>query len=81
MAHTGGDSGSHHSSVVDSVASGLLHPLTGTDHLAGMVTTTAGLHLAGMGLGRLVLAHQHRVRQAVSAALSLLGTWLLMQAA
>lgn len=49
--------------------------------LAGMVLTTAGLHLAGVGLGRLVLAHQKRVRQAVGAALTLLGTWLLMQAA
>jgi urease accessory protein len=48
--------------------------------LAGMVVGTAGLHLAGVGLGRLVLAHQHRVRQAVGAALTMLGTWLLMQA-
>lgn len=49
--------------------------------LAGMVLSTAGLHVAGVGLGRLVLAHQHRVRQAVGAALTMLGTWLLMQAA
>lgn len=49
--------------------------------LAGMVISTAGLHLTGVGLGRLVLAHQHRVRQAVGAALTMLGTWLLMQAA
>ena len=49
--------------------------------LAGMVLATAGLHLAGVGLGRVVLAHQHRVRQAVGTALTVLGTWLLMQAA
>ena len=49
--------------------------------LAGMVLTTAGLHLAGVGLGRLVLAHQHRARQVVGATLTMLGTWLLMQAA
>ena len=49
--------------------------------LAGMVLSTAGLHVAGVGLGRLVLAHQHRVRQGVGAALTMLGTWLLMQAA
>ena len=179
MAHTGADSGSHHGSFFDSFASGLIHPLTGADHLAamvavgiwsavalrtawqaplafvamlavgalagfagfeppgvepaiaasivvlglliswrkglplagvvslvgvfafchgvahgaelsggaqlaalaGMVVTTAGLHLAGVGLGRLVLAHQHRVRQAVGAVLTMLGTRLLMQAA
>jgi len=49
--------------------------------LAGMVLTTAGLHLAGVDLGRLVLAHRHRVRQAVGAMLTMLGTYLLMQAA
>ena len=49
--------------------------------LAGMVLSTAGLHVAGVGVGRLVLAHQHRVRQGVGAALTMLGTWLLMQAA
>jgi urease accessory protein len=49
--------------------------------LAGMVISTAGLHLAGVGLGRLVLAHQHRVRQGVGATLTMLGTWLLMQTA
>lgn len=49
--------------------------------LAGMVISTAGLHLAGVGLGRLALAHRQRVRQAVGAALTMLGTWLLMQAA
>lgn len=58
--------------------------LAGADRLAalaGMVLSTAGLHLAGVGLGRLVLAHQHRVRQTVGAVLTMLGTWLLMQAA
>jgi urease accessory protein len=49
--------------------------------LTGMVITTAGLHLAGVSLGRLLLAHQRRVSQAVGAALTILGTWLLMQAA
>ncbi len=49
--------------------------------LAGMVVGTAGLHLAGVGLGRLALAHHQRVRQAVGALLTMLGTWLLMQAA
>ena len=49
--------------------------------LTGMVITTASLHLVGVALGRLVLAHQKRVRQAVGAALTMLGTWLLMQAA
>ncbi|MGB4062030.1 MAG: HupE/UreJ family protein [Burkholderiaceae bacterium] len=49
--------------------------------LAGMVVSTAGLHLAGVGMGRLALAHQQRVRQGVGAALTVLGTWLLMQAA
>jgi urease accessory protein len=49
--------------------------------LAGMVISTAGLHLAGVGLGRLALAVRQRVRQAVGAALTMLGTWLLMQAA
>ena len=49
--------------------------------LAGMVLSTAGLHLAGVGLGRLALTHRQRVRQAVGAALTMLGTWLLMQAA
>lgn len=179
VAHTGGDSGNHHGNFVDSLASGLIHPLTGTDHLAamvavgiwsavalrtawqaplafvamlavgalagfagfvppgvepaiaasilvlglliswrkgmplagmvslvgvfafchgvahgaelsggtqlaalvGMVGTTAGLHLVGVGLGRLVLTHQHRVRQAVGVVLTMLGTWLLMQTA
>ena len=49
--------------------------------LAGMVVSTAGLHLTGVALGRLGLAHRTRVRQAVGAALTMLGTWLLMQAA
>jgi urease accessory protein len=33
LAHTGADSGSHHGAFM----SGLLHPLSGTDHLAAMV--------------------------------------------
>lgn len=49
--------------------------------LTGMVVTTAGLHVVGVGMGRLVLAHQHRVRQALGATLTMLGTWLLMQSA
>ena len=49
--------------------------------LAGMVLTTAALHVLGVGLGRLLVTHRHRVRQAVGAALTMLGTWLLMQAA
>jgi urease accessory protein len=49
--------------------------------LAGMVVGTAGLHLAGVGLGRLLLAQQHRLRQVVGAVLTMLGTWLLMHAA
>ena len=49
--------------------------------LAGMVVGTAGLHLAGMGLGRWLLAQQHRLHQVVGTVLTLLGTWLLMHAA
>jgi hydrogenase/urease accessory protein HupE len=33
LAHTGADGGTHHGAFM----SGLLHPLTGTDHLAAMV--------------------------------------------
>jgi hydrogenase/urease accessory protein HupE len=33
LAHTGADGGGHHSTFMD----GLLHPLSGTDHLAAMV--------------------------------------------
>ena len=178
-AHPGADAGTHHSGVADALLHGLLHPLTGTDHLAAMVAVgawaavalrsvwqaplafvvlllvgalsglaglrppgvepliaasivvlglliswrrelplagvvslvggfaffhgvahgsewgggptwaalvgmavgTAGLHLLGLGLGRLALAHRKRVRQGVGAALTVLGTWLLMQAA
>lgn len=179
LAHTGSDLGNHHDSTVQSLLSGLMHPLSGTDHLAamlavgiwsavalrstwqaplafvsmlavgalagfagfqpagvepiiaasivvlglliswrkglslgavvalvgvfaffhgvahgaelaagqqmaalvGMVVSTAGLHLAGIRIGQLALSHRHRVRQAVGAGLTMLGTWLMMQAA
>ena len=178
-AHTGGDGGSHHGNWMESLSDGLLHPLSGTDHLAamlavgiwsavalrglwqaplafvsmlavgalagfagfqpagvepiiaasivvlglliswrkglslgavvalvgmfaffhgvahgaelaagqqmaalvGMVVSTAGLHLAGIRIGQLALSHRHRVRQAVGTGLTMLGTWLMMQAA
>lgn len=176
-AHTGGDGGSHHGNWMESLSDGLLHPLTGTDHLAamlavgiwsavalrglwqaplafvsmlavgalagfggfepagiepmiaasmlvlglliatrqglalaaavalvgvfaffhglahgvelaaderiaalaGMVIGTAGLHLAGVGIGHFILKHQHALQRVVGAAVAVLGGYTLTQ--
>jgi urease accessory protein len=56
LAHTGGDGGSHHNSWMESLSDGLLHPLTGTDHLAAMLAVGIWSAVALRGLWQAPLA-------------------------
>lgn len=48
--------------------------------MAGMVLTTSALHLAGMGIGHVVLRQRKVLQQLVGAGVTLLGGYLVSQA-
>lgn len=48
--------------------------------MLGMVLTTSALHLAGMGVGHLVLRQRKALQQLVGAGVTLLGGYLVSQA-